>query len=161
MNSRFPWPEIAAAACVGISQFVELHIWSPAITYFMVMLLVSLDVLTDLALNQRKWRPRVLLLILPAYTVIMAFAHTFGKNEPALSLLPQGIIVLMVVIHLRRLVRNFSKLKLMDGDLATVLDVNLSRRIDRVNAEQELPAEPAAVSAPTPEPAPVDEAVPA
>jgi uncharacterized membrane protein YfhO len=157
MNSRFPWPELVAAGCVALSQFVEVHIWSPAYSYFLVMLLVVLDVLTDLVLSQRPWRPKVLLLILPAYTVIMAFAHSFGKNEVALSWLPQAVIVLIVLIHLRRLIRNFSKLHLMDGDVATVLDAKLSRRIEKVDAEPE----PAAPGTETTQEPVSDEAVPA
>lgn len=146
-----------AATALAVSQFVEVHVWSPAYTYFMVMLLVVLDVLTDLVLNQRTWRPRILLLILPAYTVVMAFAHTFGKNELALNWLPQGVILLIVVIHLRRLVRNFSRLHLMDGDLAKVLDARLSSRMEKT--ADELEATP--LPTPIPQPVPVDEAVPA
>lgn len=144
------WPEVVAAAFVALSGFVELHIWSPAYTYFLLMLLVVLDVSTAVLLRQRRYRQRVLL-ILPAYTLVLAFAHGFGKNEPGLVWLPQAVVVLMVVIHLRRLIRNFGQLDLLDTDMATLMDARLKKRLD----------EPAAALEQTLLPAPCDEAVPA
>ena len=153
-NHRFLWLTleglaIAASVC---TTFVETHIWSPAYSYFALMLMVALDLAASWWLNQRHYRRRWLL-ILPAYTIVMAFAHTFGTREAGLVWLPQAVIGLMVVVHLRNLVIKLGKLQLMEPDVATVLNTRLKRHLDedtQTTATEVLPAT-----------TPADEAVPA
>ncbi|MCC2546408.1 hypothetical protein LJY25_08125 [Hymenobacter sp. BT175] len=162
MNNRALWIslEVGAVVAGAVSSFVEKHIWSPSYSYFMLMLLLIVDLTATVLLKQRKFR-RWWLLILPAYTLVLSFAHSFGTHEPGLIWLPQAVIGLVVLIHLRRLIINFGKLQLMDDDVATVLNARLKRRIDMIEAEKA--AEDAAEEVPETAPAtlPEHEAVPA
>lgn len=145
-------PELATIVYLAVSGFVEVHVWSPAYSYFLLMGMVGLDLSTAVLLHQRRYSKRMLL-ILPAYTVVLALAHNFGRHEAGLVWLPQGVIMLIVVIHLRRLIRNFGELRLIEEDVATVMDVRLKKRLEEhavLLEEQALP-----------EPVASDEAVPA
>jgi hypothetical protein len=158
MNNRFLWLSIEAlAVAAGVcSSFVETHIWSPAYSYFMLMLMVVLDLAAAWWLNQCQFRRRWLF-YLPAYTAVLAFSHSFGKNEPGLVWLPQAVIGLIVLVHLRGLVVKFGKLQLIDADVATVLNTRLRRRID----EDAQTTATEVLSTPEPVNLPTHEAVPA
>jgi asparagine N-glycosylation enzyme membrane subunit Stt3 len=81
LDSRYPVIEIFAAVLAAISSFVELHIWSPAYTYFMLLFLVMVDVMVNNHIKGQPNRPKFMLLIMLAYTLVLAFAHAFGKHE--------------------------------------------------------------------------------
>ena len=129
--------EIAAVVAAGAGGFVEVHIWSPAYTYYLLLLLVVLDVLTNNFLAGKH-----LVLRLAAYTIILMFAHGFSEHEKGLFFLSQLAMAPFVIVHLRRLIIAFGKLELVDGDVADLL----SKRITRA-------ADAAAEAAPVPEPA--------
>jgi hypothetical protein len=155
MGPRFPNLELLAVALAGLSGLVEKHVWSPAYTYYLLLGLVVLDVLTNNLVLGKRLVPRNLVLRLAAYTVILAFAHGFSANEPGLFFLSQLAMAPFVIVHLRRLIISFGKLDLVDGDVATLL----SKRITRAD---EAAVEAATASAPLPAPeeptpAPLDE----
>ena len=134
--------EIAAVVAAGVGGFVEVHIWSPAYTYYLLLVLVVLDVLTNNFLAGKRLVPRNLVLRLVAYTIILMFAHGFSEHEKGLFFLSQLAMAPFVIVHLRRLIIAFGKLELVDGDVADLL----SKRITRA-------ADAAAEAAPVPEPA--------
>ncbi|HEX8349095.1 MAG TPA: hypothetical protein VF598_03970 [Hymenobacter sp.] len=153
IDTRFPIVELSAALLAGVSSFVELHIWSPAYTYFMLLFLVIVDVTVNNHVKGQRHRPKIMLLILLAYTLVLAFANAFGKHEVGLIWLPQVVLAPFVVGHLRRLIKNFGKLSLMEEDTAALLSTNLSSRQQALLAEK-----PAVELAPT-TPVVADEAV--
>jgi len=147
--------ELTAVTLAGVSGFVESHVWSPAYTYYLLLLLLVLDVLTNNLVLHKPLVPRNLAFRLVAYTVLLSFAHGFAEHEKGLVFLPPLVLAPFVLIHLRRLIISFGKLGLVDSDVADLLQ----RRITR-QAEQE-PAAPEPAPAPepaapllTPEPAP-------
>ncbi len=150
---------VTLAGLVGLlhqrlTGFVETHIWSPAYTYYLLLLLVVLDVLTNNLLTGTRLRPRRLALRLVAYTLVMGFAHGFSEHEKGLFFLSQLTVAPFVIIHLRRLIISLGKLELVDGDVAELL----SKRITRAAEEAPVPAaEPAVV--PVLEAAPLSEPV--
>ena len=125
-----PVIELAAAVLAGFSSFVEVHIWSPSYTYFLLLLLVVLDSALRNKLQKRVPRPLHMLIILVAYTLVLAFAHGFGGHEIGLRWLPQVVLAPLVIFHLRRLIVNLSKLDLMDEDVATLLSVKIGKRAE-------------------------------
>jgi hypothetical protein len=137
--------ELGAVTLAGISGFIETHIWSSAYTYYLLLVLVVLDVLTNNLLNKKPLVPRNLAFRLAGYTVVLAFAHGFGAHEVGLVWLPQLVLAPFIIVHLRRLIIAFGKLELVDGDVAELL----SKKITRVAEREELPAaEPAPASVP-------------
>jgi hypothetical protein len=149
--------ELGAVTLAGVSAFVEAHVWSPAYTYYLLLVLVVLDVLTNNLLNKKPLRPRVLALRLAGYTVVLALAHGFAAHEPGLVWLAQLVLAPFVIVHLRRLIIAFGKLELVDGDVAELLSRRITARAERA-AEAEAEAEalptpdatPAAVASPEP-----------
>ena len=151
MSTRyFPAAEIAAALLAGVTSFVEVHIWSPSYTYFLLLGLVVVDSLMRNKVQRRRGRPLHLGITLVAYTVVLAFAHGFGTHEIGLRWLPQVVLAPLVIFHLRRFVVNLSKLELMDEDVATLLNLKILKAQQKAEADavappvQELPAEQAA-----------------
>ena len=149
MHARFLNLELLAVATAGVSSLIEKHVWSPAYTYYLLLVLVVLDVLTNNLVLGKRLVPRNLALRLAAYIVILAFAHGFSANEPGLFFLSQLAMAPFVIVHLRRLIISFGKLELVDGDVATLL----SKRITRAD---EAAAEAVAAPPPPAEPAPLE-----
>jgi hypothetical protein len=141
--------ELLAVVVAGVTGFVEAHVWSPAYTYYLLLVLVVLDVVTNNMLKNEPLKPRKLALRLVGYTAILAFAHGFGEHEKGLFFLTQLVLAPFVLIHLRRLIIAFGKLGLVDKDVADLLERKITRQAERED-------EPAAA----PEPAPVAEPVP-
>ena len=144
--------ELVAVSLAGVGGFVEAHIWSPAYTYYLLLVLVMLDVLTNNLLNRTPLLPRRLALRLAGYTALLAFAHGFGEHEKGLFFLTQLVLAPFVLIHLRRLIIAFGKLGLVDNDVAELLQRRITRSAERDPEPAEAPA-PEAVPVPTPEPA--------
>lgn len=142
MDTRFPIVELSAAVLAGFSSFVEIHIWSPAYTYFMLLFLVVVDVTVNNHIKGQRHRPKIMLLILLAYTLVLAFANAFGKHEVGLIWLPQVVLAPFVIGHLRRLIRNFGKLSLMEEDTAALLSTNLTGRQQKLLEDVSTPALP-------------------
>jgi len=143
--------ELGAVTLAGVSAFIEAHVWSPAYTYYLLLVLVVLDVLTNNLLNKKPLRPQVLALRLAGYTVVLALAHGFAAHEPGLVWLAQLVLAPFVIVHLRRLIIAFGKLELVDGDVAALLSRRITAREER--AAEALPtpeAAPAAVATPEP-----------
>ena len=140
--------ELVAVSLAGLGGFVEAHIWSPAYTYYLLLALVVLDVLTNNLLQKKPLRPKLLAGRLAGYTAVLAFAHGFGEHEKGLFFLTQLVLAPFVLIHLRRLIIAFGKLGLVDSDVADLLQ----RRITHQAEREEAPA--------TPEPVPTEAAVP-
>lgn len=138
--------EIGAIAAAGLSSFVERHIWSPAYTYYLLLVLVVLDVLTNNLVQGKRLRPRNLLLRLAGYTLLMAFAHGFGEHEKGLFFIPQLVLAPFVLVHMRRLIISLGKLDLVDSDVAELLSKRISAR---ATAETPVPT-----AEPIPEPTP-------
>lgn len=138
--------QLAAIGLAGVSSFIEKHVWSPAYTYYLLLVLVVLDVLTNNVVAGKRLRPRNLALRLVGYTLLMAFAHGFGEHEKGLFFIPQLVLAPFVLVHMRRLIISLGKLDLVDSDVAELL----SKRI-KTQAEAETPV-PA--PEPTPEPTP-------
>jgi len=158
MHPRLLNLELLAVAAAGVSSLIEKHVWSPAYTYYLLLVLVVLDVLTNNLVLGKRLVPRNLVLRLVAYTIILAFAHGFSAHEPGLFFLSQLAMAPFVIVHLRRLIISFGKLELVDGDVATLL----SKRITRADeAAAEAAPTPPAIVPETPAPAPLDEPVPA
>lgn len=124
----FPSAEIAAAALAGLTSFVELHVWEPAYTYFLLLFLVVVDTVLRNKLKKRPSRPLHLAVLLLAYTLVLAFAHGFGGHEIGLRWLPQVVLAPLVVFHLRRFIVNLSKIDLMDEEVATLLNLKILKR---------------------------------
>ncbi|MVN79127.1 hypothetical protein GO988_22580 [Hymenobacter sp. HMF4947] len=145
--------ELVAVSVAGVSGFVEAHIWSPAYTYYLLLVLVVLDVLTGNLLQKLPLKPRKLAWRLVGYTAILAFAHGFGEHEKGLFFLTQLVLAPFVLIHLRRLIIAFGKLGLVDSDVADLLQRRMTRQAEREE-------EPAAAPEPTAplEPVPTAEA---
>lgn len=141
--------ELLAVVIAGITGFVEAHVWSPAYTYYLLLVLVVLDVVTNNLVNNEPLKPRKLALRLVGYTAILAFAHGFGEHEKGLFFLTQLVLAPFVLIHMRRLIIAFGKLGLVDKDVAVLLERKITRQAERED-------EPAAA----PEPAPVAEPLP-
>ena len=139
--------ELAAIAASGISAFVEKHIWSPAYTYYLLLVLVVLDVLTNNVVEGKRLKPRNLALRLVGYTLLMAFAHGFGEHEKGLFFIPQLVLAPFVLVHMRRLIISLGKLNLVDSDVAELLSKRISTRVT-----EETPV-PAPESTPEPTPA--------
>ncbi len=138
--------ELGAVTVAGLGGFVETHIWSPAYTYYLLLVLVVLDILTNNLLNKKPLLMRRLALRMAGYTALLAFAHGFGEHEKGLFFLTQLVLAPFVLIHLRRLIIAFGKLGLVDSDVADLLE----RRITRSAEREEAPAEPAPAAEPTP-----------
>jgi len=147
--------ELTAVTLAGVSSFVERHVWSPAYTYYLLLLLVVLDVLTNNFVLNKPLVPRNLAFRLVAYTVLMALAHGFAEHEKGLVFLPSLVLAPFVLIHLRRLIISFGKLGLVDSDVADLLQRRITRQAEQEPAAPEPAAEPApAAPLLTPEPAP-------
>ncbi|MGI4835116.1 MAG: hypothetical protein ACRYFK_16810 [Janthinobacterium lividum] len=148
--------ELSAISVAGVSTFVEAHIWTPAYTYYLLLVLVVLDVLTNNLVVGKRLRPRNLALRLVGYTVVLALAHGFGEHEKGLFFLTQLVLAPFVLVHMRRLIISLGKLDLVDSDVAELLSRRITREAER---EPDFTA-PAAEPAPAPEPAPVAEPTP-
>lgn len=144
--------ELLAVVIAGITGFVEAHVWSPAYTYYLLLVLVVLDVVTNNLVNNEPLKPRKLALRLVGYTAILAFAHGFGEHEKGLFFLTQLVLAPFVLIHMRRLIIAFGKLGLVDKDVADLLQRKITRQAERED-------EPAAAPEPAPEAAPVAESL--
>ena len=147
--------ELLAVAVAGVTGFVEAHVWSPAYTYYLLLVLVVLDVVTNNMLNHEPLKPRKLALRLVGYTTILAFAHGFGEHEKGLFFLTQLVLAPFVLIHLRRLIIAFGKLGLVDKDAADLLERKMTRQAER----EDDPVPPAPEAAPVLEPVPTEAAV--
>lgn len=147
--------ELLAVVVAAVSSFVEKHVWSPAYTYYLLLVLVVLDVLTNNLVQGKPLRPRSLLLRLGGYTVVLALAHGFAAHEPGLVWLAQLVLAPFVIVHLRRLIIAFGKLELVDGDVAELLSRRITARAEQAEADvvATAPALPAEAVVPTPEPA--------
>ncbi|MVN75833.1 hypothetical protein GO988_05790 [Hymenobacter sp. HMF4947] len=139
--------ELVAVSVAGVSGFVEAHIWSPAYTYYLLLVLVVLDVLTNNLLQKLPLKPKKLAWRLVGYTAILAFAHGFGEHEKGLFFLTQLVLAPFVLIHLRRLIIAFGKLGLVDSDVADLLQRRMTRQAER---EEEPAAAPEPTAAPEP-----------
>ena len=140
--------ELSAVSLAGVSAFVENNIWTPAYTYYLLLVLVVLDVLTNNLVQGKRLRPRNLALRLVGYTVILALAHGFGEHEKGLFFLTQLVLAPFVLVHMRRLIVSLGKLDLVDSDVAELL----SRRITRQAERDDVPSAPEAEAEPTPTP---------
>lgn len=138
--------EIAAVVAAGAGSFVEVHIWSPAYTYYLLLVLVVLDVLTNNFLLGKRLVPRNLVLRLLAYTIVLAFAHGFSEHEKGLFFLSQLAMAPFVIVHMRRLIIAFGKLELVDGDVADLLSKRITRAAEAEPAPE--PAAPAPIESP-------------
>jgi hypothetical protein len=137
--------EVCAVGVAGISGFVEGHIWSPAYSYYLLLVLVVLDLLTNNFLLNKPLVPRNLVFRLLAYTLILAFAHGFSEHEKGLFFLSQLAIAPFVIVHMRRLIITFGKLGLVDTEVSHLLETRIKRAADQ--------AAEVATAAPAPEPA--------
>ena len=150
MAPRFLNLELLAVALAGISSLIEKHVWSPAYTYYLLLVLVVLDVLTNNVVAGKRLRPRNLALRLGGYTLILALAHGFGEHEKGLFFLTQLVLAPFVLVHMRRLIISLGKLGWVDSGVADLLSKRITAR-----AEAEAPVpEPEPTPAPTPEPEP-------
>ena len=141
--------ELGAVGLAGLSSFVERHIWTPAYTYYLLLLLVVLDVLTNNLVQGKPLGPRRLLLRLAGYTVLLALAHGFAAHEPGLVWLAQLVLAPFVIVHMRRLIISLGKLGLVDTDVADLLGRRLTKRAEQEPADAPAP-KPAALE-PAPE----------
>jgi hypothetical protein len=143
--------QLVAIAAAGLSGFVEKHIWSPAYSYYMLLVLVVLDVLTNNLVEGKPLRPRNLALRILGYTVLMSFAHGFGEHEKGLFFIPQLVLAPFVLVHMRRLIISLGKLGWVDSGVADLLSKRITARAEAPEAP--VPA-PEATPEPTPEPEP-------
>ena len=141
--------ELVAVVLAALASFVETHIWSPAYTYYLLLVLVVLDVLTNNLLTKQPLRPRRLAWRLAGYTAVLAFAHGFGEHEKGLFFLTQLVLAPFVLIHLRRLIIAFGKLGLVDSDVAELLERRITRSAEREEVPPTEPAPEAAAAVPT------------
>ena len=131
----FPSAEIAAAILAGCTSFIEVHVWQPAYTYFLLQILVVLDTLLRNKLKKRPTRPAHLAVMLLAYTLVLAFAHGFGGHEIGLRWLPQVVLAPLVIFHLRRFIVNLSNVELMDNEVATLLNLKILKSAEAAEKE--------------------------
>lgn len=139
--------QLVAIAVAGLSGFIEKHVWSPAYTYYLLLVLVVLDVVTTNVVQGKPLRPRNLALRLAGYTLVLAFAHGFGQHEKGLFFLTQLVIAPFVLVHMRRLIISLGKLEMVDSDVSDLLSKRITAR-----AEAEAPV-PTPEATPEPEPA--------
>jgi len=139
--------QLVAVVAAGVSGFIEKHVWSPAYTYYLLLVLVVLDVLTNNVVEGKRLRPRNLALRMVGYTLVLAFAHGFGQHEKGLFFLTQLVIAPFVLVHMRRLIISLGKLGLVDSDVAELLSKRITTRAE--------------VETPVPEPEPTTEPEPA
>ena len=142
--------ELAAVVLAALTSFVERHIWTPAYTYYLLLVLVVLDVLTNNLVAGKALRPRNLALRLAGYTVILALAHGFAAHEPGLIWLAQLVLAPFVIVHMRRLIIAAGKLDLVDSDVADLLSRRITRRLEVEPTPDAAPALPAPAEAPAP-----------
>ncbi|MDO7885375.1 hypothetical protein [Hymenobacter cheonanensis] len=143
--------ELVAVIVAGVSGFIEAHVWSPAYTYYLLLVLVVLDVLTNNLVEKQPFRAKKLAWRLVGYTALLAFAHGFGEHEKGLFFLTQLVLAPFVLIHLRRLIIAFGKLGLVDSDVADLLQRRITRQAER-EEEPAAPAEAAPAGVASPEP---------
>ena len=151
MGPRWMNVELSAVVLAGVSGFVEGHIWSPAYTYYLLLVLVVLDVVTNNLVEGKRPVPKNLVLRLLAYTVLLGFAHGFAEHEKGLFFLSQLAMAPFVIVHMRRLIISFGKLDLVDRDVADLLQKRITRAADAAAEAPPAPEPPAA--APIEEPA--------
>lgn len=149
VGPRFLNLELLAVVLAGVGGFVEGHIWSPAYTYYLLLVLVVLDLVTNNLVAGKRLVPRNLLLRLLAYTVLLAFAHGFAEHEKGLFFLSQLAMAPFVIVHMRRLIISFGKLDLVDRDVADLLQKRITRAADSAAEAVPVPEPPA--------PAPIEE----
>lgn len=126
----FPTWQVLAGLAAVVAGFVDAFIWSPAISYFALVLLLLTDtVLTD-TVRRAPFRPIWIALQLVAYTFVLALAHTFGKHEPLLSWLPHLVFAGIVGFHFLSLLKALGKLHLMREELTDLLSVKLTRKFN-------------------------------
>ncbi|WP_375418117.1 hypothetical protein [uncultured Hymenobacter sp.] len=140
-----------AIGAAGLGGFVEMHIWSPAYTYYLLLVLVVLDVVTNNFLLGKRLVPRNLALRLMAYTVLLALAHGFSQHEKGLFFLSQLALAPFVIVHMRRLIITFGKLDLVDNEVADLLGKRITRAAEA--AAEATVALPKPVAEPEPQPA--------
>jgi hypothetical protein len=150
-TTRFLNWEFMAVCLAGISGFVEGHIWSPAYSYYLLLVLVVLDLLTNNFLLGKPMMPRNLVFRLLAYTLILAFAHGFSEHEKGLFFLSQLAIAPFVIVHMRRLIISFGKLGLVDTEVSHLLETRIKRAADQ--SAEVVPVAPAPEPAAPAEPA--------
>lgn len=159
MNRNLLTPELLAVLAAGLSGFVETHIWSPAYSYYLLLVLVVLDVLINNYLKGQPLRARRLGLRLLGYTVILAFAHGFSKGEPGLFFLSQLALAPFVIIHLRSLIIALGKLGWVDPEVAALLETRIRRRAELEAQRQDEAPAPEPEAEVSTEPTVADEAV--
>ena len=148
---RFLTVEFLAVLAAGISGFVDAHIWSPAYSYYSLLVLVVLDVVTNNLVEGKRLVPKNLALRLLAYTVLLAFAHGFAEHEKGLFFLSQLAMAPFVIVHMRRLIISFGKLDLVEPAVADLLQKRITRAADA--AAEAVPAPEPPAPAPIEEPA--------
>ena len=146
---RFLTVEVLAVAAAGVSGFVDAHIWSPAYSYYSLLVLVVLDVVTNNLVEGKRLVPRNLTLRLLAYTVLLAFAHGFAEHEKGLFFLSQLAMAPFVIVHMRRLIISFGKLDLVEPAVADLLQKRITRAADAAAEAVPEPAAPAPIQEPT------------
>lgn len=122
---------IAAAAGV-VTATVQGFIWEPAITYYVVILLVVVDFLTGVSVaikanNVETRKAMRLVYKILAYTLIMVVAHNIGRSEPALFWLPQAVVTPIVLILLMSTIKNLSLLNVLPAHVAKFLYNSLDK----------------------------------
>lgn len=122
--------QLAAIGIAGLSGFIEKHVWSPAYTYYLLLVLVVLDVLTNNVVQGKRLRPRNLALRLVGYTLILALAHGFGEHEKGLFFLTQLVLAPFVLVHMRRLIISLGKLGMVDSDVADLLSKRITAKTE-------------------------------
>lgn len=133
---RIPYLELLAATLAAIGSFVDVHVWSPAYTYFLLVLLVITEALITTWLHRRPLRPLRVAGRVLAYTAVLAFAHGFGKHEPSLAWLPHLVLAPCVVFHLRKLIGAFGALDLVDAEAADLLNIRLTRKQEEAKEKE-------------------------
>lgn len=154
------WIHILAAVVGFITSFVNAHIWSPASTYYMVLVLVLFDFGTGVLVGIRSARgfetrkAKKILLTLCAYTACMFFAHNFAKHEPGLFWMPQTVLAPIVVINFLSFAKNCSLLGWLPEKVSQVLYKNIDRYknpeplINPTNETLPIPAESESAAVP-------------
>ena len=140
---RFLTVEFLAVLAAGISGFVDAHIWSPAYSYYSLLVLVVLDVVTNNLVEGKRLVPKNLALRLLAYTVLLAFAHGFAEHEKGLFFLSQLAMAPFVIVHMRRLIISFGKLDLVEPAVADLLQKRITRAADAAAEAVPAPEPPA------------------
>lgn len=142
--------ELAAVGLAGLGGLVETHIWSPAYTYYLLLLLVALEVGVNTYIRKAPFRPRNLALRLLAYTLVLGFAHGFAEHEKGLFFLSQLALAPFVIVHLRRLIIAFGKLELVDADVAELLTKRITRAAEATPETAEAAPGPFPITPETP-----------